>query len=64
MISYCMRHKGIGLVDTGLVWQFNEERKYWHQVLERIVAVIKFLSARVLPFRTDDEIIGPVHNGN
>ena len=59
-----MRHKGIGLIDTGLVWQFNEEIKYWHQVLERIVAVIKFLSARGLPFRGYDDIIGSVHNGN
>ena len=33
-------------------------------MLERTVAVIKFLSARGLPFRGDDEIIGSVHNGN
>ena len=59
-----MRHQGIGLIDTDLDLQFNEERKYWHQVLEQTVAVIKFLSARDLPFRGDDEIIGSVHNGN
>ena len=64
MISYCMRHKGIGLIDTDLVLQFNEERNYWRQVLERVVADIKFLSARGMPFRGDDEIIGSVHNRN
>ena len=33
-------------------------------MLERIVAVIKFLSASSLPFQGDTEIIGSVCNGN
>jgi len=33
-------------------------------VLRRVVAVIRFLAQRGMPFRGDDEIIGSKHNGN
>lgn len=51
-------------VDCELVKQHEKERNYWIQVLERIVATIKFLANRGLGFRGDDEIIGSNRNGN
>ena len=39
------------------------EKRYWHDILKRVVAVIKFLSERGLPFRGDNEIINSPHNG-
>jgi hypothetical protein len=44
--------------------QVETEQKYWRDVLQRVVAVIKFLSTRGLPFRGDNERLGSVHNGN
>jgi hypothetical protein len=38
--------------------------KYWYQLLERIVSIIKFLTSRGLAFRGSNDIIGSVHNGN
>ena len=40
-----------GRVDKSLVLQTEEEIKYWHEVSRRIVAVVRSLSARGLPFR-------------
>lgn len=37
---------------------------YWRAILKRIVAVIKFLGQRGLPFRGDDDTCGSIHNGN
>lgn len=37
---------------------------YWRNVLERIVADIKFLALRGLPFHGDNEIVGSPNNGN
>lgn len=46
-----------------LVQQLEEEKRYWREVLRRVVAVIQFLAERGLPFRGDDEILGSPHNG-
>ena len=40
-----------------------DEAKYWRQVLERVVNVIKFLAERGLPFRGQDEKCGLCTNG-
>jgi len=45
-------------VDCNLVKQVELERKYWRDVLQRAVEVIKFLAERGLPFRGDDEVFG------
>jgi len=46
------------------VKQVELERKYWRDVLQRAVEVIKFLAERGLPFRGDDEVFGSANNGN
>jgi len=47
-----------------LIHQFQLEQYYWQQVLERIVAVVKFLATRGLVFRGENEKIGSRLNGN
>ena len=53
-----------GRVDKSLVFQTEEEIKYWHEVLRRIVAVVRSLSARGLPFRGSQERFGSRNSGN
>eukprot|EP00733_Pompholyxophrys_punicea_P001636 Pompholyxophrys_punicea_v1_NODE_897_length_1163_cov_2.349278.p1 type:complete len:122 gc:universal NODE_897_length_1163_cov_2.349278:1016-651(-) len=38
--------------------QIDEEKRYWHEVLRRVVSVVKFLATRGLAFKGDNEIIG------
>lgn len=51
-------------IDGKLFSQLENEVQYWRNVLQRVVAVVKKLSSRGLPFRGNDEILGSVHNGN
>lgn len=44
--------------------QVELERKYWRDVLQRAVEVIKFLAERGLPFRGDDEVFRSANNDN
>ena len=64
MLIYCTRHRQTGQINSKLIHQFQAEQSYWQQVLERIVAVVKFLAARGLAFRGQDEKIGSRLNGN
>lgn len=38
-------------VEKRLVLQMEEEIKYWHEILRRVVPVVRSLSAPELPFR-------------
>lgn len=51
-------------IDKSLEMQFNQEKEYWQEVLERVVSVIKFLSSRGLAFRGDTEQLFHQQNGN
>ncbi|XP_030068040.1 uncharacterized protein LOC115476054 [Microcaecilia unicolor] len=42
----------------------NKEKKRWHQVMERLVALVQFLSERNLAFCGSVEQLGSSHNGN
>ena len=42
----------------------QKPKKYWVEVVRRVVAVVTFLAERGLPFRGHDEHIGSRHNGN
>ena len=61
---WSLRASKAGRIDCRLVHQLESERKYWREVLKRAVEVIKFLSARGLAFRGEDEIFGSERNGN
>lgn len=51
-------------IDKELVKQMESEIEYWTEILKRIVAVIRFLAERGLPFRGTNEVIGSPDNGN
>ena len=51
-------------VDHDLAKQCQKQKKYWVEVVRRVVAVVTFLAERGLPFRGHDEHIGSRHNGN
>lgn len=62
--SFSQRSAIIGRIDCSLVEQHKAEGNYWKQVLYRVVAVVKFISQRGLPFFGTNETFGSVHNGN
>ena len=51
-------------VDEYMVSQIKREFNYWSAILNRIVAVIRFLAGRGLAFRGHNEVIGSSNNGN
>ena len=51
-------------VDEYMVSQIKREFNYWSAILNRIVAVIRFLAGRGLAFRGHNEVIGSSSNGN
>ncbi|XP_025420257.1 zinc finger MYM-type protein 1-like [Sipha flava] len=55
---YCSR------IDTQLATQVTDEINYWKAVLHRVVEVIKFLGAKGLSFRGDNEQFNKINNGN
>ncbi|KAF7652124.1 hypothetical protein LDENG_00101180 [Lucifuga dentata] len=64
MITLLKRSEQTGTVDAPLRQQMDAQIQHWKDVLRRVVAVIKFLSERGLPFCGDDELLGSPHNGN
>ena len=63
LVKYLQRKNVEGRIDTNAVKQFRDELNYWHQVLNRILDVIRFLSVRGLAFRGDNEHFGSHQNG-
>ena len=64
LLRYLQRKNVEGRIDTNAVKQFRDELNYWHQVLNRILDVIRILSVRGLAFRGDNEHFGSHQNGN
>ena len=44
--------------------EMETERKYWREVLSRVVDVLKLICERGSPVRGKDETLESVHNGN
>lgn len=64
MFNYINRAAADGVIDSQLKKQFESQCNYWSEVLQRVVAVVKFLSERGLAFRGSSEIFGRADNGN
>lgn len=64
MCCLLSRSKIAGRVDTHLEMQYEVERRYWREVLRRIVSTVKLLSTRGLSFRGDNEKLFFPNNGN
>jgi hypothetical protein len=63
VVKHTVRATQQARIDYRLVVEQDRERKYWRNVLHRVIAVVKFLAERGLPFRGSDEILGSPHNG-
>ncbi|GFX42116.1 zinc finger MYM-type protein 1 [Trichonephila clavipes] len=44
--------------------RLRKDAEYYHNVLERVVAIVKYLAIRGLAFRGTEEGFGSPHNGN
>ncbi|XP_068245391.1 zinc finger MYM-type protein 1-like [Palaemon carinicauda] len=64
ILASVFRAQKKGLLDSHLENQTEKERTYWRKVLERVVAVVKFLALRGLAFRGENEVFGSENNGN
>ncbi|GBP90816.1 Zinc finger MYM-type protein 1 [Eumeta japonica] len=62
MLTYLSRRQGLGITKN-LETQVKEERKYWQNVLQRVIAAIQTLAERGLAFRGHDESFESIHNG-
>ena len=51
-------------MDHSFLVQIDKEKVYWRAVLKRVVAVVKFLCEKDLPFRGENEVFGSPQNGN
>lgn len=61
IVGYCIllyQHNDIRRCKT------IDARQYWQGVLQRVIAVIKFLGERGLAFRGNDDMLQSQHNGN
>lgn len=63
-LTYRTRAKQTSTLDVHFLQQEQSEMNYWREVLRRVVSVVKFLAARGLAFRGDDEKFGSHKNGN
>jgi len=63
-IVFLRRSNNIGRIDSDLCIQINNEIDYLKNVLKRVIAVIKKLGSRGLPFRGSVEKFGSQNNGN
>lgn len=62
--TWLLRENSLNSVNQQICKQISTETQYWIDVLKRVVAVIKYLSSRGLPFRGDNEVFGVKNNGN
>ncbi|XP_025423428.1 zinc finger MYM-type protein 1-like [Sipha flava] len=63
-LSFITLQSDVGRIDTQLATQVTDEINYWKAVLHRVVEVIKFLGAKGLSFRGDNEQFNKINNGN
>lgn len=54
----------VSTIEANFMTQAQQEMDYWRNILKRIVAVIKFLGSRGLPFRGAEQKCGSIRNGN
>lgn len=64
MLSYLDYNLASARIDKKTIALIEVDTKYWTQILKRIVAVIRFLDERGLPFRGRNEVFGSPNNGN
>ncbi|CAG9822955.1 unnamed protein product [Phaedon cochleariae] len=58
------RGKSSQRIDHHICEQIEEEKKYWREVLKRVVATVQMLTARGLAFKGTNQSLGSPENGN
>lgn len=51
-------------IQSHLDEELTQRKKYWQELLQRLLAVILFIAERGLPFRGESSKLGDPHNGN
>nr|XP_015923711.2 uncharacterized protein LOC107451972 [Parasteatoda tepidariorum] len=64
MLVWLTRKENRYVLDKQLQKQLRNEADYYHNVLKRVIAVVKFLGIRGLAFRGSEEVFGSPHSGN
>lgn len=64
ILKFSQRLKISERIDSGILNQYHNEVNYWRSLLQRVVATVKFLSLRGMPFFCQNETLGSVQNGN
>ncbi|XP_048514985.1 zinc finger MYM-type protein 1-like [Athalia rosae] len=62
--TFVTRSSAVGRIDTDLEHQYQNEKKYWREVLKRIIATIKYLAKHGLAFRGSNQSLFTAGNGN
>lgn len=63
-VAYKTRQRGINTIDSANLRQHEIDLKYWREILQRVVSVVKFLATRGHAFRGSEEKFGSASNGN
>ena len=64
IIRLTQRAQYAGRIDNQMCQQISDEKKYWREVVKRLVSAIRLIAERGLAFRGDNENIGSPNNGN
>lgn len=64
VLTMIERNRKKGKIDSELIASLEFEKKYWRNVLTRVVAIVVSLTSRGLPMRGHNECFGSLHNGN
>ncbi|GFW77453.1 DUF4371 domain-containing protein [Trichonephila clavipes] len=64
MLVWLTRKENKSVSDKQLQEQIKKDKEYYHNILKRVIAVVKYLAVRGLAFRGTEEVFGSPHNGN
>ncbi|GFX01226.1 zinc finger MYM-type protein 1 [Trichonephila clavipes] len=64
MLVWLTRKENKSVLDKQLQEQIKKDIEYYHNVLKRVIAVVKYLAVRGLAFSGTEEVFGSPHNGN
>ncbi|GFW50462.1 zinc finger MYM-type protein 1 [Trichonephila clavipes] len=64
MLVWLTRKENKSVLDKQLQEQLRTDTEYYHNVLKRVIAAVKYLAIIGLAFRGTKEVFGSPHNGN
>ncbi|GFX69565.1 zinc finger MYM-type protein 1 [Trichonephila clavipes] len=64
MLVWLTRKENKSVLDKQLQEQLRKDTEYYHNVLKRAIAAVKYLAIIGLAFRGTEEVFGSPRNGN